>query len=187
MPYFPEQIASVIRANAMAQHAITTGFNDKLIKNLEDFSKLNVDAVKATLTDSAASAEECLKADSPQDFFALNAAHIKRDIQNSIFYYSEVTRIASAMQLDFNKTAGEKIAETSRNGTALLTELSKNLPVGVEKFLAMLKPSMDALDAAHELAKKMADGTVEEDYSSTAAARQMPRKRNSHQSASAPH
>lgn len=187
MPYIPEQIVSVVRANAMAQHAITTEFNDKLIKNLEEFFKLNIDAVKATLTDSTTSAEEFLKANSPQDFFAWNATHIKRDIQNSIFYYSEVARIASATQLDFNKTAGEKIAETSRNGTALLTELSKNLPVSAEKFLAMLKPSMDALDAAHELAKKMSDGTVEDDYSSTAAARQMPRKKNNHPSASAHH
>lgn len=186
MSYFSEQFASVIRANVAAQHTVTAELNAKLVKHCEELSKLNLDIAKATLTDRTANMKEFLQANSPQDFFLLSAEHIKRDIQNIVFYGAEATRIASAVQIEFNKAVGANVAEASRNGTTLLTELNKDVPASADTFFTFLKTSMDALDVANELAKKMGDGPAPDDQS-LAAAHQTSRKRTSHQTASVPH
>ncbi|WP_211467590.1 phasin family protein [Collimonas silvisoli] len=179
MSYYPEQFASAIKANAQAQRAITAELSDKLIGHFEEFTKLSLDAAKATLTESSASMKEFSQANDLQEFFLLSVEHMKRDIQNMVFYGSEATRIASAAQIEFNKAAGAKVAEASNDGTALLTELTKNVPAGTEQFLTIFKSAMVALDAANELTKKMGDGAAA-DGPSPASAHQKPHKKNSH-------
>jgi phasin family protein len=186
MFYFSEELAAVIKHNVEAQLAITAEFKDNIVKHIEEFSKLNTDAAKASLSESTANMKEILQTNSPRDFFLVNAMHLKHDIQNAIYYGAEAARIAAATQIEFNKVTGAKIAEASQNGTALLTELTKNVPAGAEKIFMVLTSPMDAFEAANELAEKIGNGVAADDQPITAA-HKAPRKRNSRQTAGMPH
>ncbi|WP_211474615.1 TIGR01841 family phasin [Collimonas humicola] len=186
MSYFSEELASVIKSNLEAQLAITAEFKGKIIKHIEEFSKLNTDAAKAALLESATNTKDILQTSNPRDFFLMNAMHLKHDIQNVVYYGAEAARIAAAMQIEFNKVAGAKAAEASQNGIALLTELTRNMPAGAEKFFAVLTSPMDAFEAANAFAKQMSNWPTE-DEPAVASAHQASRKRNGRQAAGTTH
>ena len=186
MSYFPEQLASVIKSNAEAQHAITVELKDKLIKHFDEFAKLNVDAVKAAVTESSSDIKEILQANDAQELFLLSAMHMKRDIQNAVFYGVQTARIIAAAQIELNQAAMAKAAETSQNGTALLTALTKNFPVNADKLFTVMTSSMEAFEAANEFVKQMGDGAAA-GASSMPGARHASRKRSDHQAADIHH
>lgn len=187
MPTISEQLTSAVKANAESQHAITAALGDKVFERLEEFTRLNMDAVKAALAESTATAKELLQAQNPQEFFLASAAHLKRDSQNTIFYGSEATRIASAIQTECSKAAAEKIAEANRNGTALLTELTKNVPAATEQIVNILKSAMGMVNAGDEFVKKTRDEAATVDDQLAAAAHQASRKKQNNQTGSTTH
>lgn len=188
MPSISEQLTSAVKANAETQHAITAALGDQVFERLEELTRLNMDAVKAALAEYTATAKELLHAQNPQEFFLANAAHLKRDSQNTIFYGSEATRIASAIQTECSKAAAEKIAEANRNGTALVTELTKNVPAAAEQIVNILKSAMGMDNTGDEFVKKTRDeaATVADDQLA-AAAHQAPRKKHNNQTGSTTH
>jgi len=186
MPTIPEQLTSAIKANAEAQQSINAALSEKVFERLEELTRLNIDVVKASLAESMANAKELLYASNPQEFFSSSTAHIKREIQSGVFYGSEVTRIVSATQAEINKAAAEKLAEASRNGTVLLTELTKNVPVGTEQIVDALKTAWGR--AGDAFAKKAGDGdsAAGEDHS-VDSSHQASRKKSNEQGARTTH
>jgi len=187
MPTIPEQITSAVKANAEAQYALNAALSEKVFERLEELTRLNIDVVKASLAESMANAKELLHASNPQEFFSSSAAHVKRESQSAVFYGSEVTRILSATQAEFNKAAAEKSAAASRNGTTLLSELTKNVPIGAEQLGEFLKSACER--AGDAFAKKAGDGdatAVKEDPSADAA-HQASRKKSNEQSVRTTH
>lgn len=185
-----EQFASAIKSNLEAQYAITAALNDRIVDRFEELTRLNIDAIKATMTESTATAKELVAAKNPQEFFLSCATHMKRDVQNAIFYSSEATRIASSAQSEFNKAAGEKFAEVNRNGAALLTDLTKNVPAGAEHIINIMKSAFVTINAEDRSVKKASDGAgMAEDGQSAAVADSALRskKRPTHISGSSSH
>ena len=180
MPSIPEQFTAAIKAHAEAQHAINAALSEKIIERLEELAKLNIDAVKAALAESTATAQELLYAKDPQEFFLASTSHIKRDIQNTMFYACEATRIASTTQTEITKAAAEKNAEASRHGTALLTELTKNVPANAEQMVNILKSAM--VTAREEFVKKTRDDAADQAFAAAAS-----RKKANNQAAGTTH
>ena len=148
MPTILEQLTSSTKSNIEAQHAINADLGIKMAECLEEFTKLNTDAIKASMEDSANAAEKLFHSENPQQFAISGAGYIKQEMQSAIFYCRELMRIGSSARLDLNRAAAEWIAASSHCGTQMLTDWIKNAPVGTDRLVDTLKSAWGTPDGA---------------------------------------
>jgi phasin family protein len=186
MSTFVEQVSSAARDHTKSQHAITVALSDKVIEYLEELFKLNMEMTNAIMTESSGAARELLAAKSPQDFFLLSAKNVKRDIQNTVFYGSEATRIMSLTQMEYNKAMTEKANEANRHGSNFLIEITKNVPLGADHIIGILKSACGEGDVGKAFAWQTNYlRATDTDNPSAAAAKQVARRKRNNPSAAA--
>ncbi|HEY4072004.1 MAG TPA: TIGR01841 family phasin [Herbaspirillum sp.] len=186
MSTLAEQVSSAVRNHTNSQHAITVALSDKVIEYLEELFKLHIEATNAIISESGGAARELLSAKNPQDFFLLSAKNIKRDIQNSVFYGSEATRIMSSTQTECNKAMAEKFTTANRHGSDFLIEITKNVPMGADHIMGLLKSAWGEADAGKTFSWAAANAhATNTDSPPAAAAKQASRGRHNNRSARA--
>ncbi|KAF3999787.1 phasin family protein [Glaciimonas immobilis] len=134
-----EHLSSIIKANVEARHAIASKLKDKISERIEELTRLNLDVMKATLGESMGLARQLLDAKNPQEFFAVSATHVQREIQSAIYYGNEAMRINTTVKAECNQALAENMVEASRQGAGYLTEMTKNIPQGTDQVVGIVK------------------------------------------------
>ncbi|MGZ9711881.1 phasin family protein [Glaciimonas sp. GNP009] len=187
----PKQVSATIKAHAEAQHAIASTLSDKLNERIEELTRLNMDVIKATLAESMVFAKELMDAKNSQDFFSISASHNQREMQSATYYANEAMRIASATKDACNKAMAKNIAEASRHGSGLLTELTKNIPSTAEQVVDIVKStwqsSSDAILKTVNERPETPDKQQQKDASTPTSSSQAGRKNNADQTARTTH
>jgi len=147
-----DQLSNAAKANFDAQIAAVTELTNKAFSSIAQLVELNVNAAKASLEQSTATAQRLMAAKDPQEFFALSTQN-PPSAETAIAYSRNLASIATAAQAEFSRTAEAQIAETTRKVTALIEDIAKNAPPGSENAIAMLKSAITNANAAYEQMK----------------------------------
>lgn len=157
----PEQFSAATKANFESQLALLNALTTKAFESVEKVIELNVNAARASLEESSATARQLLAAKDAQEFFSLSAAQAQPSTEKAIAYGRHLAGIASSTQAEFAKAAETQIAEATRKVSALVDEVTKNAPAGSENAIAILKSMIGNANAGYEQLTKTAKQAVE--------------------------
>ncbi len=156
-----EQFSTATKTHFEAQLALMTALTNKAFESVEKIVELNMSAVKASLEESTAAAQQILAAKDPQEFLSLTTAQSQPNTEKAIAYGRHLASIASSTQAEFTKAAEAQFADTNRKVMALVEEVSKNAPAGSENAIAMFKSAIGNANAGYEQLTKTTKQAVE--------------------------
>lgn len=157
----PEQFSNATKANLESQFALMSSLTSKTFESMEKLVELNINAARATLSDSSTTARQLLAAKDPQEFFQLSAAQAQPNAEKALSYSRQLASIASGTGAEFSKAAESQIVEANRKVIALVDEVSKNAPAGSETFVAAVKTAISNANAGYEQFSKTTKQAVE--------------------------
>ncbi|HWJ93644.1 MAG TPA: TIGR01841 family phasin [Telluria sp.] len=157
----PEQFSNATKANLESQFALLSSLTTKTFEGLEKLVDLNINAAKATLEESSATARQLLAVKDAQQFFALTAAQAQPSAEKALSYSRQLASIAAGTGAEFSKAAEAQIVEANRKVIALVDEVSKNAPAGSENVVAAVKTAISNANAGYEQFSKTAKQAVE--------------------------
>lgn len=162
----PEQLAAAQKANLETLFGLTS----KAFEGVEKLVELNLQAVKATLSEGAQNAQKSLNVKDAQELLAVQASLVQPVAEKVLAYSRHLYEIASDTQAEFTKVAEAQLAENSKKIQALVDNIAKNAPAGSESAVALVKSAVTAANNAYESVQKAAKQAVEVAESNFAAA-----------------
>jgi phasin family protein len=144
-----DQFSAATKSAFESQAATLNVLTNQAFESFSRLVNLNVAAAKASLEESAATAQQLLSAKDAQELFALTSAKAQPSAEKFMAYSQNLVGIASSSQAEFAKTAETQIAEITRKITALIEEIAKNAPAGSENAVALLKSAVDNANASY--------------------------------------
>lgn len=156
-----EQLSAATKSQIESQLAMFNALAAKAFDSMEKVIELNVNATKASIDETSATAKQLLAAKDPQEFFALSAAQAQPTAEKALAYGRHLASIASSTQAEFTKAAEAQIAENSRKVSAFVDELAKNAPAGSESTFAAVKAILGNANAGYEQLSKTTKQAVE--------------------------
>jgi phasin family protein len=157
----PEQFSNATKINLESQFAMFTSLTSKAFESMEKLVDLNINAAKATLEDSSATARQLLSAKDAQEFFSLTASQAQPNAEKALSYGRQLASIAAGTGAEFSKAAESQIVEANRKVISLVDEVSKNAPAGSESFVAAVKTAISNANAGYEQFTKTAKQAVD--------------------------
>lgn len=157
----PEQFSNATKANLESQFALLSSLTTKTFEGLEKLVDLNINAAKATLEETSATARQLLAVKDAQEFFSLTAAQAQPSAEKALSYSRQLASIAAGTGAEFSKAAEAQIVEANRKVIALVDEVSKNAPAGSENVVAAVKTAISNANAGYEQFSKTAKQAVE--------------------------
>ena len=144
-----EQFSNAAKSAFESQAATVNALTSQAFESFYRLVNLNVAAAKATLEESAATAQQLLSAKDPQEFFALTTAQTQPKAEKLLENGQNLIGNASDSQAEFTKAAEAQIAEITRKVSTLIEEISKNAPAGSENIVSLLKNAVDTANASY--------------------------------------
>jgi phasin family protein len=157
----PEQFSNATKASFESQFALLTSLTSKTFESMEKLIDLNINAAKATLEESSATARQLLTVKDPQEFFSLTAAQAQPTAEKALSYSRQLASIAAGTGAEFSKAAESQIVEANRKVISLVDEVSKNAPAGSENYVAAIKTAISNANAGYEQFSKTTKQAVE--------------------------
>ncbi|OGB27557.1 MAG: Phasin (PHA-granule associated protein) [Burkholderiales bacterium RIFCSPLOWO2_02_FULL_57_36] len=149
-----EQFSAAAKSAFETQAATMNALTTQAFESFSRLVNLNVAAAKASLEESAATAQQLLSAKDVQEFFTLTSAQSQPKAEKLLAYGQNLVGIASASQAEFAKAAEAQIAEITSKVSSLIDEISKNAPAGSENAVALLKNAVDTANASYGQLRK---------------------------------
>jgi len=157
----PEQFSVATKASIDAQLALFSILSGKAFESVEKLVELNINAVKSTLEESAATTKQLFSAKDPQEFFNLSTSHAQPTAEKLLAYSRHLASIASSAQSEFTSAAESQIAESNRKVQALFEEVSKNAPAGSEQLVSFFKTAITNANSGYEQLSQSTKQAVE--------------------------
>ncbi len=167
----PEQFASATKAIFDFQITTFNMLTSKTVESMEQVLALNMATGKAALEDSQATVKQFADTKDPQAMLALTAAKMNPSSEAATAYNSQLTEIITEIKTDFTNAADAHIIEAKNNLTALIHDVTKNVPPGSENAVAIVKVAIQNAFSGYEQvtkATKQAVATVEAEVSKAA-------------------
>lgn len=167
----PEQFASATKAIFEFQITTFNMLTSKTVESVEQVLALNMATGKAALKDSQATAKQFADTKDPQAMLALTAAKMNPSSEAATAYNSQLTEIITEIKTDFTNAADAHITEAKNNLTALIHDVTKNVPPGSENAVAIVKVAIQNAFSGYEQvtkATRQAVATVEAEVTKAA-------------------
>jgi len=158
---YQDQFSAATKTHFQAQLDLINTITTKTFEGLEKIVELNLSAAKASLEESAATAQQFASIKDPQELLALAQAQAQPTAEKAAAYGRHLASIVSATQAELTKATEAQVAETSRKVSALVEEISKNAPAGSENAVALLKSAIGNANASYEQLTKNTKQAVE--------------------------
>lgn len=158
---YQDQFSAATKTHFQAQLDLINTLTTKTFEGVEKLVELNLNAVKASLEESAAAAQQFSVVKDPQELIALATAHAQPTAEKAAAYGRHLASILSATQAELTKAAEAQVADTSRKVSALVDEIAKNAPAGSEQAVALLKSAIGNANAGYEQLTKNTKQVVE--------------------------
>ncbi|SDI34492.1 phasin family protein [Paraburkholderia steynii] len=152
-----DQIATTRQANL----DLFFGLSSKAVEGVEKLAALNIQAIRATVSDTFDLAQKSLSVKEPQDWLALQngaAATIAEKVQS---YSRQVFDIASATQAEFARVGQAQGEAYRRQMQTVVEDATKNAPSGSEAAMAALNSAIAAANTLYETLQGAGQQAVE--------------------------
>lgn len=137
------------------------GLTSKAFEGVEKMVELNMQAVKATLSENMENAKQVLSTKDMQELLTLQAGMMQPIAEKAVAYSRQLYEIAASTQAEFTKAAEVQLAENNQKLQNIVDNASKNAPIGSESTVAMIKSAINAANTAYETAYKATRQAVE--------------------------
>lgn len=152
----PEQFAAANKANLDALVELAR----KSFEGVEKLVALNLEAVRATMGHSAEQAKALIAVKDAQGLAALQADLVQPTAEKVSAYGRQVYDIAANTQSEVSKLVESQMATAQEKILALVDSAVKNVPVGSEASLDLVKQTVTAANGALENVQKAAKQAV---------------------------
>ncbi len=166
-----DQLSNATKASIDVQLAAMNDIASKALYSVAELVELNLSTARESLAYSAAAAQQMLAAKDAQEVFSFTSSQAQPGAEKALAYGRHLASIATKAQADLTKATEARVAETSKQVSKLIEDLSKAAPAGSENAIAVLKASVANANATYEQmvkASKQAIETLEENFTEAA-------------------
>jgi phasin family protein len=153
----PEQMLSLQKSALETLQAITL----KSFEGFEKLAELNMQVVKASVTESGEQAAAVLGAKDAKAFTSLFATGAQPAAEKTASYAKHVYEIAADTGTDIAKIFEKQFAEGNRQLTAVIDAASKNAPAGTEGIVTFVKSAVSSANTAFDQVNKATKQVVD--------------------------
>jgi len=174
-----------ILAAQKAQVSTLFDLSTKALASVEKIAELNLQASKASLSETASHAQALLGVKDVQELMTVQAAAVQPLAEKAASYSRHLYDIATGMGTELSKVAEAQASDAQKQFVAAVDSAVKNAPQGSESAVAAVKSAVSTASAAMESvqkAVKQATELAEANFNavtSTAAAGAKPAARSS--------
>ena len=143
-----------IIAAQKAQVATLFDLSGKALASVEKLNELNLQAAKASLTESANHAQAVMGVKDLQELVALQNAAIQPLAEKAASYSRHLYDISTSIAAEFTKLAEVQAADAQKQFVSAIDSAVKNAPQGSESAVAAVKNAVSTATAAMESVQK---------------------------------
>ncbi|AQR68782.1 MULTISPECIES: TIGR01841 family phasin [Janthinobacterium] len=168
----PEQFATATKALFEFQLMTFNTLTSKAVQGVEQVLALNMATAKSGIEDGLAASKEISQAKDPKAAMAAAAAQLQPGVAGAKAYKQQLDDIIKEIHTEFTTAAEAHVAEAKSNLSALIYDVTKNVPPGSENAVAIVKAAIDNAFLGYEQvtkATKQAVKTVEEQIAKASA------------------
>ncbi len=166
----PEQFVQMNKATFETYQAIAL----KSVESFEKLAELNIQAAKASITESTDQMRALLSAKDPKALADLSIAAAQPSADKVTAYAKHVYDIANEVGTEFAKLFEKQFAEGNKQINAAIDSLAKNAPAGSEGVVTFVKQAVSASNSAFDQVTKATKQAVELAEANFAAAAKAP-------------
>ncbi|WP_312437522.1 TIGR01841 family phasin [Janthinobacterium sp.] len=168
----PEQFASATKALFEFQLMTFNTLTSKAVQGVEQVLALNMATARAGMEEGIAAGKEISQARDPKAALAAAAAQVQPGVAGAKAYKQQLDEIIKDIHTEFTSAAEAHVAEAKSNLSALIYDVTKNVPPGSENAVAIVKAAIDNAFLGYEQVTKatqQAVKTVEEQIAKASA------------------
>lgn len=143
-----------IIAAQKAQVATLFDLSSKALASVEKLNELNLQAAKASLSESASHAQALLSVKDLHELVTLQNAALQPLAEKAASYSRHLYEIATSMGAEVSKLAEAQTADAQKQFVAAVDTAVKNAPQGSEAAVAAVKNAVSTATAAMESVQK---------------------------------
>ena len=143
-----------ILAAQKAQVATLFDLSAKTLSSVEKLNELNLQAAKASLSETASHAQAVLSVKDVQELVALQSTLLQPLTEKAASYSRHLYDIASGLTTEFSKLAEGQASDAQKQFVAAVDSAVKNAPQGSESAVAAVKNAVSTATAAIESVQK---------------------------------
>ena len=171
-----ENVAAANKASVDAASAVSS----LGLQTVERLVALNLNTVRAAMTDATANANAVLAVKEPKELASLLSAQAEPALAAATDYFRSAYGILVDSGEEYGKLVDAQLAELNKNVAVTLDELSKSAPAGSDVAVAAVKQAIAAANATYDnvskATKKVVEITEANVASATAAVVKAPAK-----------
>ena len=150
-----------ILAAQKAQIATLFDLSSKALASVEKLNELNLQAVKASLGETASHTQAMMGVKDLQDLVVLQNAAIQPLAEKAASYSRHLYDIATGMGAEISKLAESQATDAQKQFVTAMDAATKNAPQGSESAVAAVKNAVSTATAAMESVQKAAKQAAE--------------------------
>jgi phasin family protein len=153
----PEQFAAANKAQFDTLFVLA----NKAFEGFQTVLALNLQVAKSTLAESQENAHRALSVKNPQELLALQSSLAQPVAEKARSYSRRLYEIATSTQAEFGRVAEAQYQEQNRKVQALVDNVTRNAPAGLETAIAVMKSAITAGNTTYETIHKASKQAVE--------------------------
>ena len=150
----PEQFATATKALFEFQLETFNSLTSKAVQGVEQVIALNLATAKSGIEKSVAAGKEISQTGDPKAAMAATAAQLKPGAANAVAYHQQLGDIIKDIHTEFTTAAEAHMAEAKSNLSALIYDVTKNVPAGSENAVQIVKAAIDNAFLGYEQVTK---------------------------------
>jgi phasin family protein len=157
----PEQFANATKALFEFQLETFNSLTNKTVQGVEQVIALNLATAKSHLEQGLATGKEISQAADPKAALKVAADKIQPGVANANTYHQQLGDIIADIREEFTRAADAHVAEAKSNLSALIYDVTKNVPPGSENAVQIVKTAIDNAFAGYEQVTKATKQAVQ--------------------------
>jgi len=162
----PEQLLELNKAALDTFQAVAL----KSVEGFEKLAELNIQAFKASVTESSDQFKSLLNAKDPKALAELASNGTQPAAEKAAAYAKHVYEIANETGTEIAKVFEKQFAEGNKQISAAIEAVAKNAPAGTEGIVTFVKSAVSSANSAFDQVNRAAKQAVELAESNLAAA-----------------
>lgn len=146
----PEQFAATTKALFEFQLETFNTLASKTVQGVEQVVALNIATAKSSMEDQLAAGKDLSLARDPKAVLAVAAAKVQPGVTNAAEYHQQLGGIISDIRDEFTRAADAHMTEAKSTLSALIYDVTKNVPPGSENAVQIVKAAIDNAFAGYE-------------------------------------
>jgi phasin family protein len=157
----PEQFATATKTLFEFQLETFSSLTSKAVQGVEQVIALNLATAKSGIENSTAASKEISQSADPKAALAATAAKIKPGAASAVAYHQQLSDIIKDIHTEFTTAAEAHMAEAKSNLSALIYDVTKNVPAGSENAVQIVKAAIDNAFLGYEQVTKATKQAVQ--------------------------